>query len=163
MRAAKPPRGSHAPGEFFLYNNWDFNTLGGIFEKITGENIFQALDRRIAQPIGMQDFVASDGWYMSDPDSQFPAYHLSMTARDMARFGYSIRKGQWKGRQIVPAAWVTRMYDGHFTGQAETYHVPVGGYGLLWWVGEQVSLPSGMVDTYRRDPLKRHRDRPPRR
>ena len=29
MRAARPERGSHQPGEYFYYNNWDFNALGG--------------------------------------------------------------------------------------------------------------------------------------
>src|SRR5262245_6996475 len=28
MRAERPPRGSHAPGEHFFYNNWDFNLVG---------------------------------------------------------------------------------------------------------------------------------------
>src|SRR5919109_1479372 len=27
MRAERPARGSHAAGEFFFYNNWDFNVL----------------------------------------------------------------------------------------------------------------------------------------
>ena len=31
--AARPARGSHAPGTFWYYNNWDFNALGTIFEQ----------------------------------------------------------------------------------------------------------------------------------
>ncbi len=33
MRAKRPARGSHLPGEYWYYNNWDFNILGTIFEK----------------------------------------------------------------------------------------------------------------------------------
>jgi hypothetical protein len=33
MLLTKPERGSHAPGTFFYYNNWDFNALGTIFEQ----------------------------------------------------------------------------------------------------------------------------------
>ena len=33
MKAARPERGSHAPGTFWYYNNWDFNVLGTVFEK----------------------------------------------------------------------------------------------------------------------------------
>ena len=65
MEEEKPARGSHAPGTFWYYNNWDFNTLGFIYEKATGERIFNAFYRRIAQPIGMQDFKPSDGEYIS--------------------------------------------------------------------------------------------------
>ena len=30
-----PARGSQRPGKYFLYNNWDFNALGTIFEQST--------------------------------------------------------------------------------------------------------------------------------
>ena len=30
MRDARPKRGSHPPGTFWYYNNWDFNVLGSI-------------------------------------------------------------------------------------------------------------------------------------
>lgn len=31
-----PERGSKEPGSYFLYNNWDFNVAGFVFEKETG-------------------------------------------------------------------------------------------------------------------------------
>lgn len=42
MRRLRPPRGSQAPGTFFYYNNWDFNTLGSIFIERTGLDVFDA-------------------------------------------------------------------------------------------------------------------------
>jgi CubicO group peptidase (beta-lactamase class C family) len=38
MKRNRPARGSHAPGTFWYYNNWDFNVLGTIFEKNGPEN-----------------------------------------------------------------------------------------------------------------------------
>jgi CubicO group peptidase (beta-lactamase class C family) len=35
MRSRRPLRGSHAPGSLFYYNNWDFNVLGAVFQKLT--------------------------------------------------------------------------------------------------------------------------------
>lgn len=35
MTKNRPARGSHAPGTFWYYNNWDFNVLGTISEKKT--------------------------------------------------------------------------------------------------------------------------------
>ena len=32
MAAQRPRRHSHKPGSFWYYNNWDFNTLGAIYE-----------------------------------------------------------------------------------------------------------------------------------
>jgi len=56
MEETRPGRGSHPPGTFFYYNNWDFNVLGTIFEQETGRDIFEAFRDEIAGPIGMQDF-----------------------------------------------------------------------------------------------------------
>src|SRR5947209_7922433 len=40
MKAARPKRGSHPPGTFWYYNNWDFNVLGTVFERLTKTNLF---------------------------------------------------------------------------------------------------------------------------
>lgn len=65
MTDSKPPRGSHAPGTFWHYNNWDFNALGTIYRQETGEDIFEAFERRIAKPLQMQDYVPADGDYFT--------------------------------------------------------------------------------------------------
>ena len=68
-----------------------------------------------------------------------PAYHFSLTARDMARFGYLfLRGGAWKGRQLIPRDWVTESTTSYSdTGGG-------GGYGYLWWVNgfPGVSVPN---------------------
>ena len=38
--ASAPPRGSQKHGTYMLYSNWDFNALGGAFERITGRDIY---------------------------------------------------------------------------------------------------------------------------
>lgn len=90
MRAQMPPRGSHAPGTFWYYNNWDFNALGAIFERLTDQKIGQAFYECIAEPVQMQDFRPEDVYYVATrgDESIFPAYPFHITARDMARFGY---------------------------------------------------------------------------
>src|SRR4029450_3377258 len=46
-----PAGGWKNPGTYFLYNNWDFNVVGAIFEKLTGKTIFQALAEDLARPL----------------------------------------------------------------------------------------------------------------
>lgn len=48
MEKLRPVRGSHVPGTFWYYNNWDFNALGYIYEQATGEKIFDAFYRQIS-------------------------------------------------------------------------------------------------------------------
>lgn len=48
----RPPRGSHPPGTFWCYNNWDFNVLGYIYERITGRSVFVAFEHALARGHG---------------------------------------------------------------------------------------------------------------
>jgi len=64
MIDARPERGSHRPGTFFYYNNWDFNTLGTIFEQTTSKRIFDAFEENIANKIGIVDFSPTDCSYL---------------------------------------------------------------------------------------------------
>jgi len=133
MAKNRPARGSHGPGTFWYYNNWDFNVLGTIFEKKTGLKIGQAFYQRIAKPIGMQDFQPDDVFYFGGPASIHPTYHFEMTARDMARFGLLyLRHGRWNGKQIVPEDWVDK--SSHASEMVMSNGVDLGGYEYLWWV-----------------------------
>jgi CubicO group peptidase (beta-lactamase class C family) len=132
MAAGRPPRGSHAPGTFFYYNNWDFNALGTIFEKETGEKIFAAFENEIARPLGMKDFSAEDCEYQYEKDKSIhPAYHFRMTARDLALFGLLYqRNGIWEGRQLIPKEWIEVSTKAHSIIDPKSEV----GYGYLWYV-----------------------------
>ena len=148
-RDTRPDRGSHEPDTYFYYNNWDFNVLGTIYEQQTGEQIFAAFERLIAEPIGMQEFDADEGYYYYETEySSHPAYIFRMSARDLARFGLLYEQdGRWDGEQIIPTSWITAT--------TTTYSVAdttVGlGYGMLWATvieGGQASQLVGGVDTF---------------
>jgi CubicO group peptidase (beta-lactamase class C family) len=138
-RELMPEREAHPPGAFWYYNNWDFNVLGGVYERKLNRKIGEAFQREIAAPIQMQDFRIDDMYYLKSEDSapafarsRYPAYHFRLTARDMARFGYLfLRGGNWNGTQVIPADRVresTTSYS-QTTGFGEGF-----GYGYLWWV-----------------------------
>jgi CubicO group peptidase (beta-lactamase class C family) len=138
MIARRPQRGSHAPGTFWYYNNWDFNALGTIFDQLSGEeSIYTAFDKRIAQPIGMQDYHPADAdlKYFYESYSSHPYYYFHMSTRDLARLGLLfLRNGRWGEQQVIPADWVR---------ESTTSHSDIGpqsGYGYLWWTGEGVGL-----------------------
>jgi len=133
MAAKRPERGSHSHGTFWYYNNWDFNALGHIYEQTTHQSIYDALATEIAKPIGMQDYRPSDGKYVREPSSNFPAYTFKMSARDFARFALLfLHHGNWNGTQIVPAAWVAESTHPYSDNGS-------GGYGYLWWTGDSAT------------------------
>jgi CubicO group peptidase (beta-lactamase class C family) len=129
IRQNRPARGSHAAGTFWFYNNWDFNALGTIYRRATGEDIFQSFAQRIARLIGMEDFSARGGQYVLEASSIHPAYPFTMSARDLARFGLLfLNGGRWNAAQVIPVAWVSESTAAH----SETNHR--ARYGYLWWV-----------------------------
>ena len=144
----KELRHAHAPGTFCCYNNWDFNALGTIFEKLIGRSLFDEFRDRIAGPIGMQDFRyddgRKDGEYVHGAETIHPAYPFRMSSRDLARFGLLfLRGGRWGDRQIVPRRWVRES-------TAPISEVGnAGSYGYMWWVARSgvhvpgVILPEG--------------------
>jgi len=145
MVNTRPPRGSHAPGTFFYYNNWDFNALGTIFRNVTGEDIFEVFFEQIAEPIGMEDFTPSDGTYVTeDRKSAHPSYFFRMSSRDMARFGRLYADGgMWEGNVVVPKSWIDESTTAYPVDNS--FGDP---YGYLWRIiPQEAGLGFGFYHT----------------
>lgn len=141
--ASAPPRGSQRPGSYFLYNNWDFNAAGAVFEKLTGRDIYDALESDLARPIGMEDFDRNRQKKTGDlKRSQYPAYHMWLSTRDMARIGQlMLQEGEWQGKQVAPREWARRIvslitpHHEMNPPSARSLATPTRwGYGIMWWV-----------------------------
>jgi len=137
--ADAPPRGSQKPGEYFLYNNWDFNCAGYIYEKLTHQVIYDALEHDLAIPLNMQDFNRLGQKKSGNlTRSLYPAYHIWLSTRDMARIGYlMLRDGIWNGRQVVPLSWIKRIRRVKTPVEEmnpPSYKEGDFGYGYMWWV-----------------------------
>ena len=144
-----------APGQLWVYNNWDFNALGSIFERASGTTIAQAFDERIAAPLGMQDFqpahveATGDGsftaWVLEDR-SVHPAYAFRISARDLARYGLLwLGCGDWNGTAVLPPSWIINSTRGRPISEgapADGIQHYFGQFGWLWWVerGAQRSM-----------------------
>ena len=129
-RTDSRPRGSEGPGRYFAYNNWDFNTAATILMQEAEIDIFEAFDEHFGQPLGMEDWRVSDGYYHYERDkSRYPAYPFRMSARDAARIGLLYaREGSWGEDRILSRHWVRRS--------SALYSIDddVMGYGFMWWV-----------------------------
>jgi CubicO group peptidase (beta-lactamase class C family) len=145
--ADAPERGSQEPGGYFLYNNWDFNAAGAIFEQLTGRNIYEELNRQIVVPTGMQDFDLAMHLEKARTGnlerSKYPAYHMHFSTRDLIRVGQlMLNRGNWNGRQLFDADWIDTLVATH-TPRAEMHPESVRngpfGYGYMWWVFDEAS------------------------
>jgi tetratricopeptide (TPR) repeat protein len=96
----------------------------------TGEDVFDAYDQYFAQPLQMEDWRISDGYYHYERDkSKYPAYPFRMSARDAARFGLLFaRGGLWDEDRILSEHWVNR------SSALYSIDTDIMGYGFYWWV-----------------------------
>lgn len=137
--ANAPERGSQEPGTTMLYNNWDFNAAGAVFEQLTGRDIYDEVERQLAVPLRFEDWDRGAQRKSGNLEiSRNPAYHMWISTRDMARIGYlMLRGGEWDGEQVMSREWlrtissvVTPLEEMNPVSRRDGYF----GYGYMWWV-----------------------------
>lgn len=138
-KANRPKREQYKPGEFFFYNNFDFNILGAILEKKTGKSIGEFIEEYLAKPLGMQDFAPSNviygnPWPVRNDNSDYRVYWIYLSARDFARIGGMVaQKGKWNNTQVVSSEWSDESTKAYTT-KLDDSMWPFDGYGYLWWL-----------------------------
>jgi len=138
MKDRRPRRGSHRPGEFFYYNNWDFNVLGVIFERRTGMSIGQAFQEWIAKPTGMTRFKPEHVIYEQPGYTEHRQFVTFMSAADLARFGMLYaNQGRWGDTQVIPRAWVQESTQAW--SKVDDMD-PFAAYGYLWWLDRDANV-----------------------
>ena len=136
-------RGSVKHGEYFVYNNWDFNVAGYILENKTGHSVYEEIEEQLAKPLGFQDWnIKNQKKKHSKRKSQYPAYHIYISTRDMAKIGQlMLNKGEWNGKQIVSKDWIEKITTtvtpvdtvNKRTGLNESSPYQFS-YGYMWWL-----------------------------
>ena len=135
----------HKPGEYYLYNSIGTYMLSAIVQKVTGEKLIDYLDTRLFQPL----HIDRPTWDESPQGINCGGWGLSLKTEDMAKMGQLfLQKGQWNGKQIVPAEWLkemssyqvpsapsgTRFEDLEKAGLNKNNNEWVQGYGYQMWI-----------------------------
>lgn len=135
----------HKPGEYYLYNSIGTYMLSAIVQKVTGEKILDYLDTRLFQPL----HITRPEWEESPQGINCGGWGLSLKTEDMAKMGQLfLQKGEWNGKQIVPAEWLkemssyqvpsapsgTRFEDLEKAGLNKDNNEWVQGYGYQMWI-----------------------------
>ena len=120
----------HKPGTIFLYNTPASYMLSAIVQKATGQKEADYLQSRLFTPLG----IGTPRWETSPEGVSIGGYGLWLRTEDIARFGQLyLQKGQWQGKQLVPADWVAAAT----TRQTSNGSSPTSdwdqGYGYQFW------------------------------
>src|SRR2546421_4323209 len=91
-------------GTRFSYASVETQVLGLVLKGAIGRTVSDYLQEKIWQPIGAE----ADATWLIDASGQEATYCcLNAVLRDYARLGLLLaHDGDWRGRQIIPAAWV---------------------------------------------------------
>lgn len=113
------------PGTHGMYCSGNPITVGRIIEKATRQSLPVFAEATLFKPLGIDNFKWN---FKPDKSNAEDFCQLYVTPREMAKFGLLyLDNGNWKGRQIVPAAWVKESFENHSVIQRVNY-------GYLWWL-----------------------------
>jgi CubicO group peptidase (beta-lactamase class C family) len=113
------------PGTTMRYSTGASHIVSVVLERATGRLPRRYAAEHLFGPIG----VHGVGWDRDPQGHDFGGNNLSMTPRQMARFGQlHLADGVVRGRRILPEGWVRRTWQVRTISHWNGY-----GYGYAWW------------------------------
>lgn len=126
----------------FKYSTAGAHLLSAIITRSTGKSARKFANERLFKPIGMKEipdyemksFGFEDlfgknvkGWVKDPKGNSTGGWGLTLTTRDMTRFGLLyLNGGMWDNNQIISKTWID-----------ESTMINPNHYGYLWWVHEE--------------------------
>jgi CubicO group peptidase (beta-lactamase class C family) len=118
------------PGTHFLYNTPATFMASAMVQKATGQTVLDYLKPRLFEPLG----IADPTWDANFQGISLGGYGLSLKTEDIAKFGQLlIQKGNWQGKQLVPAAWVEEATARQTSNGSSPNSDWEQGYGYQFW------------------------------
>ena len=120
----------HKPGAHFQYNSPATYMLSAIVTKVTGQTVLEYLKPRLFEPLGIEN----PEWGNSPEGITVGGWGLKARTEDIAKFGQLyLQKGQWNGKQLVPAAWVEQATAKQVSNGSDPSRDWDQGYGFQFW------------------------------
>ncbi|MNJ41044.1 6-aminohexanoate-dimer hydrolase [compost metagenome] len=126
----------------FKYSTAGAHLLSAIITRSTGRSARELANEHLFRPIGMKEipdyemksFGFEDlfgnkvkGWVKDPQGHSTGGWGLTLTPRDMARFGFLyLNHGVWDNKPIISKAWTL-----------ESISMNANHYGYLWWLREE--------------------------
>lgn len=114
------------PGETFQYSGGSATIVAAVIRQATGQPIDAYARTVLFEPMG----IAGYEWYRFDGGDAAPASGLRLKPRDTLKFGQLVlNRGEWQGKQIVPADWIVAATSPHIAARDGMSH------GYQFWLG----------------------------
>jgi CubicO group peptidase (beta-lactamase class C family) len=129
----------------FQYSTAGIHLLSAIITRTTGKCAREFANEHLFRPIGMKEipdyqmksFGLDDvfgknvtGWIHDPNGNTTGGWGLTLTPRDMARFGFLyLNRGNWDNKPIISGTWID-----------ESTALNSNNYGYLWWLRDEDNL-----------------------
>lgn len=132
------------PGSDFNYNGGLTQVMAAVIERATKTSLLEYARTKLFQPLGITDLE----WMGNLAGMPAAASGLRLRARDVAKFGsLYLHRGQWNGKQVIPADWIQLSARRHFRFRPRTGADAGGefGYAYFWWYSCYPTV-SGLIE-----------------
>ena len=120
---------AYEPGTHWLYNTPATYLLSQIIQTRTGERLLDFLRPRLFDPLGFRH----PRWQQSPTGVDAGGFGLSIRPEELAAFGQLLlQRGEWQGRQLVPAEWIDRATAYQVANESDNADSRQG-YGFQFW------------------------------
>jgi CubicO group peptidase (beta-lactamase class C family) len=120
------------PGKEFFYSSGNAHVLSAIIQDASGLDTRDFAQQFLLDPLGIEQYR----WQVDVNGIPKGGWGMSMTPRDMAKFGYLyLNQGMWDGQQIIPADWIKASTERQIQvpDPLEPWEIDMG---YLWWLHE---------------------------
>ncbi|WP_432403164.1 serine hydrolase domain-containing protein [Wukongibacter sp. M2B1] len=133
----------------FKYSTAGAHLLSAIITRSTGKSAREFANERLFKSIGMKEIQSYEmksfgfedlfgknvkGWVKDPKGNSTGGWGLTLTVRDMARFGFLyLNRGTWNNKQIISKTWVDKSTSLH---SKTLIDESIINYGYLWWLRE---------------------------
>jgi len=125
-----------APGQRFLYNDYNPALLGIILERATGMTVSEYMETRLWQQMGAEGYGS---WSLDSENSGFEKMFVGLNGRaiDLAKLGWLfLNNGKNGDTQVIPQAWIelsTDTDDAIYTNRGKYANY----YQNYWWLDDE--------------------------
>lgn len=133
------PVSATRPGGQWHYFTAGVVLLGDVLNKMVPGGLEQYAGKKLFTPLGLKY-----QWQYTPQQVPNTAGGIRLNALDLAKYGQLYQNGgKWKGKQIVPAAWVAKS----FSRQLPVHGRPGEYYGYLFW-NKEYEVNGRRLETY---------------
>lgn len=122
------------PGTKFFYDNRCPFLISAIIQELTGKNLLAYLQEKLFDFLD----IYAVSWEQNTQGYDKGSYGLSITTRDLAKFGqFILQKGKWNGEQLLAETYIEQMLSVHIATDNDYMAAEPPdnnqGYGFYFW------------------------------